>query len=131
MKKTIGFYVSLLAAVLAAAALAVMFSYRGRGGIVAGAAVIACGAGILLELLSFFGEHFWSDFASIGGAACLAYAVIRVTSDGIWNIAESINGIKMVGLPELAPMNYTIAGIGFAAVLFAVLACFMAMSKAA
>ena len=35
-----------------------------------------------------------------------------------------MNGIKMVGLPELAGMNYTLAGVNLAAVVSAIAASF-------
>ena len=49
---------------------------------------------------------------------------MTVFSDGIWNIAESISGIKMVGLPELAGMNYQLAAVGIASVVTAIVASF-------
>ena len=40
----------------------------------------------------------------------LAYVQMTIFSDGLWNIAEAMNGIKMVALPELACMNYHLRG---------------------
>lgn len=131
MKKTIGFYASVLAALLGVVSLVIMFIYKGKGGIVDGTAIIAMIAAILLEAASFFGEKPWTDFTAIGGAAALAYGLIKVLGDGIWNIAESINGIKMVGLPELAGMNYAMAGAQLAAILLAIIACFNRKSREA
>lgn len=131
MKKTIGFYASVLAALLGVVSLAIMFMYKGKGGIVDVTAIIAMVAAILLEAASFFGEKPWTDFTAIGGAAALAYALIRVLGDGIWNIAEAINGIKMVGLPELAGMNYAMAGAQLVAILLAIIACFSRKSREA
>lgn len=124
MKKTIGFYASVLAALLGVVSLVIMFMYKGKGGVVDVTAIIAVIAAILLEAASFFGEKPWTDFTSVGGAAALAYVLIKVLGDGIWNIAESINGIKMVGLPELAGMNYAMAGTQLIAILLAIIACF-------
>ena len=129
-KKAFGFYASVLTAILAAAALVVTLLYRSRGGIVADYAVYALAAVIVCEFLSFFGEKPWTDFTSIAGVALLTYAFMRVLGDGIWNIAEAINGIKMVGLPELADMNYLMAGLELAGILLALLACFTKKSKA-
>ena len=129
MKKTTGFYVSVLCAILAAVSLALLFVYKSRGGVVANEVFLAAVVGILCEAASFFGEKGWTDFTSVGGAACLAFVTIKVLGDGIWNIAESINGIKMVGLPELAGMNYLLAGLGGAAVLLALIACFLRKSR--
>ena|GEM_PF-236263 len=128
-KKAIGFWFSLITAILAVACLVVMMNYRNRGGIVNEYAIYAIGAAIVCEVLSFFGEHFWTDFTAIIGAALLAFTCMSVLGDGVWNIAESINGIRMVGLPELAPMNYTMAELNGAAILTAILAAFTKKSK--
>ncbi len=56
---------------------------------------------------------------------------ITVFSDGIWNIAEAMNGIRMIGIPELAGMNYTIAAVNCLAIIAAVASCFMKKSKQA
>ena len=130
-KKGVGFYASLLTAILALAALVVTYIYKTRGGIVENVALYALAGAVILEAASFFGEKFFTDFTSIGGAALLAFAFMRVLGDGIWNIAESINGIKMVGLPELAPMNYLMAGLELVGILLAIIACFTAKSKQA
>ena len=130
MKKTIGFYASVLAALLAVASLAILLVYQGRGGIVTTEVFAAVIAAILLEAASFFGEKPWTDFTSVAGAVCLTYVMMKVLSDGIWNIAEAINGIKMVGLPELANMNYLLVGVGLAGIVVALVACFLPKSKA-
>ena len=80
--------------------------------------------------MSLLGEKPWTDFTSIIGAVALAYVCMTVFSDGIWNIAEAMNGIKMVGLPELAGMNYTLAGVNVVAIITAILASFTKKSKA-
>ena len=129
MKKSTGFYASVLAALLGIGSLGLMFVYKGRGGMVADTAVIAMAAAILLEAASFFGEKPWTDFTAIGGAAALTYGLMKVLGDGLWNIAESINGIKMVGLPELAGLNYAMAGAQLGAILLALIACFSRKSK--
>ena len=131
MKKSFGFYASVLAAALGVVSLVMVLVYKGQGGIVTTGAIIASVAAILFEAASFFGEKPWTDFTSVAGAACLAYTMIKVLGDGIWNIAESMNGIKMVGLPELANMNYGLAGVGFVAVIVAIVACFFAKSRKA
>ena len=128
-KKSFGFYASVITALLAAAALVVTILYRNRGGIVADYAVYALIAAIVCEAASFFGEKPWTDFTAVAGVALITYAFMRVLGDGIWNIAEAINGIKMVGLPELAGLNYAMAGLEIAAILLALLACFTRKSK--
>lgn len=128
-KKSFGFYASVIAAILACAALVVTYLYKNKGGIVADYAVYALIAAIVCEAASFFGEKPWTDFISVAGVALITYAFMKVLGDGIWNIAEAINGIKMVGLPELAPMNYAMAGLEAAAIFIALLACFTRKSK--
>ena len=128
-KKSFGFFASVLTALLAGAALYFTFQYKSQGGIVSDYAVYALIAAIVCEAASFFGEKPWTDFTSIAGVALLAYAFMKVLGDGIWNIAEAINGIKMVGLPELADLNYIMAGLELGAILFALLACFTRKSK--
>ena len=128
-KKGVGFYASLLTAILAVVALVVTYMYKTKGGIVENVALYALAGTVILEAVSFFGETAITDFTSIGGAALLAFAFMRVLGDGIWNIAESINGIKMVGLPELANMNYLMAGLELVGIILALIACFTAKSK--
>lgn len=127
--KALGFWFACAAAVLAAVTLIVVLVYGGRGGQVNGLVIAALICAIVCEASLFFGEKPWTDFTGIIGAVLLAYALMTVLSDGIWNIAESINGIRMVGLPELAGMNYTIAGINLAAIITAILSCFTKKSK--
>ena len=103
--------------------------YGGRGGQVNTLVIVALAAAIACEASLFFGEKIWTDFTGIIAAALLAYALMRVLSDGIWNIAEAVNGIKMVGLPELAGMNYMMAGVNLLAILAAILTCFTKKSK--
>ena len=131
MKKTFGFYASVLAALLGVVSLVILLIYKRQGGIVTTGVIIAAVAAIVLEAASLFCEKVWTDFTSVAGAACLAYVMIKVLGDGIWNIAEAMNGIKMVGLPELAGMNYALAGVGAVAVLVAIVACFFSKSKKA
>lgn len=128
-KKGVGFYFALLAAILGIAALVMVLSYGSKGGKVATYVVPALAVSIVCELLLLLGEKVWSDFAAIAAAGLFTYALMTVLSDGIWNIAESVSGIKMVGLPELAGMNFAIAGVNLAAVLFAVFASFSRKSR--
>lgn len=127
--KALGFYFACLAAVLAVVTLVMVLVYGGRGGQVNTLVIVALAAAIICEASLFFGEKIWTDFTGIIAAALLAYALTRVLSDGIWNIAEAVNGIKMVGLPELAGMNYMMAGVNLLAILAAILTCFTKKSK--
>ncbi len=128
--KSFGFYLAAVTCVLAVVTLILLIVYSAQGGIVQGLVWAAAVAAILCEAASLLGEKPWTDFTSILGAVALAYVCITVFSDGIWNIAEAMNGIKMVGLPELAGLNYTLAGVNVVAIITAVAACFMKKSKA-
>ena len=127
--KASGFFFACIAAVLTVATLVIVLMYGGQGGQVATPAIVALVVALLCEVSCFFGEKVWTDFTGIGAAVCLAYALMRVLSDGIWNIAESVNGIKMVGLPELAGMNITMAIVNAIAIVAAVICCFGKKSK--
>ena len=128
--KSFGFYLAAVTCVLAVVTFILLIVYSAQGGIVQGLVWAAAVAAILCEAASLLGEKPWTDFTSILGAVALAYVCITVFSDGIWNIAEAMNGIKMVGLPELAGLNYALAGVNVVAIITAVAACFMKKSKA-
>ena len=129
-KKSIGFYMAALTLILAVVTLVMLVSYASKGGVVQTLVYVAMGATIVCEAAAFFGEKPWTDFTSIIGAVCLAYVLMTVLTDGIWNIAESINGIKMVGLPELAGTNYTLIAVNAVAIVTAIVASFTRKSKA-
>ncbi len=129
-KKSIGFYLAAVTCVLAVVTLILLLIYGSRGGIVQGTVYAALAVAIICEAAALLGEKPWTDFTSIIGAVALAYVCMTVFSDGIWNIAEALNGIKMVGLPELAGMNYTLAGVNIAAIIMAIAASFTKKSKA-
>ena len=131
MKKGAGFFFAIFSAILAIACLAIMYVYSTRGGNAPMQVMIVMGVAILCEFLLMAGDHGWTEFVAIIGAVLLAYVMMTVLSGGVWNIAESINGIRMSGIPELAGLNYAMAGLNLAAVIFAILACFTRKRKAA
>ena len=127
--KAFGFYSACVTAVLAVVTLVMTLVYGGQGGQVNTLVIVALIAAVLCEASMFLGEKVWTDFTGIIAAALLAYALMRVLSDGIWNIAEAMNGIKMVGQPELAGMNYAMAGVNLVAIVTAIVTCFTKKSK--
>lgn len=127
--KAFGFYSACLTAILAIVTLVIVLVYKGKGGQVSTLVLVALAAAILCEASLFLGEKVWTDFTGIIGAALLAYVMMTILSDGIWNIAEAINGIKMVGMPELAGMNYIMAGVNAVAIVAAIVTCFTKKSK--
>lgn len=130
MKKiSAGFILSAVTCVLAVVTFVLLLVYSAQGGTVQAAVYAALIAAILCEAAAFLGEKSWTDFTSIAGAVALAFVLMTVFADGIWNIAEAMNGIKMLGIPELAGMNYTLAGVNLAAVVTAIAASFTKKSK--
>lgn len=127
--KAFGFYSACVTALLTIVTLVMVLVYSGQGGQVNTLVIVALIAAILCEASLFFGEKVWADFTGIIAAALLAYALMTVLSDGIWNIAEAINGMKMVGLPELAGMNYMMAGVNLVAIVTAIITCFTKKSR--
>lgn len=125
MKKiSIGLCLSAVTCVLSLVTFILLLVYDAQGGIVQGTVYAALAIAVVCEAAAFLREKPWTDFTGIVGAAALAFVLMTVFADGIWNIAEAINGIKMVGLPELADMNYTLAGVNLAAVVSAIAASF-------
>ncbi len=125
MKKfSVGLCLSAITCALSLVTFILLLVYGSRGGIVQGTVYAALVIAVVCEAAAFLREKPWTDFASIAGAVALAFALMTVFADGIWNIAEAMNGIKMVGLPELAGMNYTLAGVNLAAVVSAIAASF-------
>ena len=125
MKKfSVGLCLSAITCALSLVTFILLLVYGSRGGIVQGTVYAALIIAVVCEAAAFLREKPWTDFASIIGAVALAFALMTVFADGIWNIAEAMNGIKMVGLPELAGMNYTLAGVNLAAVVSAIAASF-------
>ena len=127
--KSAGFYLAAITCVLSVVTLILLLIYGSRGGQVQPLVYAALAGAIILEAAALLGEKPWTDFTGIIAAALVAYAMMTVLSDGIWNISEAINGIKMVGIPELAGMNYAMFGLSLAAVILTVISCFTRKSK--
>lgn len=124
--KTFGFFSAALTAILTFVTLVVVLVYGSNGGQVSTLVPVAA---VACEVSLLFGEKIWTDFTGILAAPLLAFTMMTVLSDGIWNIAEAVNGIKMVGMPELAGMNYALAGLNLAAIITAIITCFTQKSK--
>ena len=127
--KTAGFCFALVSALFTIVILVLTLVYKGRGGQVNNLVIAALACAIACEISLLFGEQIWTDFTGIIAAVLVTYAMMTVLSDGIWNISEAINGIKMVGLPELAGMNYAMFGLSLVTVLLSVAGCFMKKSR--
>ena len=105
--KAFGFYTAALTLILTVATLVAVLIYGSKGGVV----------------------NSLVDFTGIIAATLLAYAMMTVLSDGIWNVAEAFNGIKMVGMPELSGMNITMAVLNLVAIVTAIITNFAQKSK--
>ena len=127
--KTFGFFSAALTAILTLVTLVVVLVYGSNGGQVNTLVPVALVAAVACEVSLLFGEKIWTDFTGILAAPLLSFTMMTVLSDGIWNIAEAVNGIKMVGMPELAGMNFALAGINLAAIITAIITCFTQKSK--
>ncbi len=123
-KMTVGKCFSAITCILAVVTFILLGTYASKGGIVKTAVYAALAVAFVCEAAALLGEKVWTDFTCIIASVALAFVVMTVFSDGIWNIAESISGIKMVGLPELAGMNYQLAAVGIASVVTAIVASF-------
>ena len=115
--------------ILTVVTLIIVLIYGSKGGLVNGLVPGALAAAAVCEVSLLFGERVWTDFTGIIAAALLAFAMMTVLSDGIWNIAEAVNGIKMVGLLELARMNFALLGLNLAAIVMAIITNFAQKSK--
>ena len=91
--KAFGFYTAALTLILTVATLVAVLIYGSKGGVVNSLVPIALGAAAVCEVSLLFGEKVWTDFTGIIAAALLAYAMMTVLSDGIWNVAEAFNEI--------------------------------------
>ena len=124
-KMTVGKCLSAITCLLAVVTLVTLTVYRSKGGIVQTSVYVALAAAIICEAAALLGEKSFTDFTGIAASAALAFVTMQVFSDGIWNIAEAMNGIRMVGLPELAGTNYLLAALGVVSLITSVAANFL------
>ena len=126
MKKlTVGKCLSAITCILGVVTFILLANYGSKGGVVQTSVYVALAAAILCEAVALLGEKGFTDFTGIIASVALAFVTMQVFSDGIWNIAEAMNGIRMVGLPELAGTNYLLAALGVVSILTSVVANFL------
>ena len=123
--KAFGFYTAALTLILTVATLVAVLIYGSKGGIVQTTVYVALAAAIICEAAALLGEKSFTDFTGIAASVALAFVTMQVFSDGIWNIAEAMSGIRMVGLPELAGTNYLLAALGVVSIITSVVANFL------
>ena len=130
--KSIGGILAAIAGVLAIVTLIMLLIYSGQGIKVQSTVYVAMVAAILCEAAAFvLGETVWTDFTSVIACVCLAFALMTVLQDGVWNIAAFVNNIKMEGgTPELGGMNMSLIVVNAIAMIAAIAASFMKKSKA-
>ena len=124
-KMTVGKILSAITCILGVVTLIMLAVYGSKGGVVQTNVYVALVAAILCEAVALLGEKGFTDFTGIIASVPLAFVTMQVFSDGIWNIAEAMNGIRMVGLPELAGTNYLLAALGVVSIITSVIANFM------
>lgn len=117
-KMTVGKCLSAITCILGVITFILLAVYGSKGGIVQTTVYVALAAALL-------GEKNFTDFTGIVASAALAFVTMQVFSDGIWNIAEAMSGIRMVGLPELAGTNYLLAALGMVSIITSVVANFL------
>ena len=104
--KAFGFYTAALTLILTVATLVAVLIYGSKGGVVNSLVPIALGAAAVCEVSLLFGEKVWTDFTGIIAATLLAYAMMTVLSDGIWNssgtptILMPLNASAMFQIPS-------------------------------
>lgn len=124
-KMTVGKCLSAITCILGVITFILLAVYGSKGGIVQTTVYVALAAAILCEAAALLGEKSFTDFTGIVASAALAFVTMQVFSDGIWNIAEAMSGIRMVGLPELAGTNYLLAALGVVSIITSVVANFL------
>lgn len=124
-KMTVGKCLSAITCILGVVTFIMLAVYASKGGVVQTAVYAALAAAILCEAAALLGEKGFTDFTGIIASVALAFVTMQVFSDGIWNIAEAMNGIRMVGLPELAGTNYLLAALGVVSIITSVVANFL------
>lgn len=126
---TVGKCLSAITCILGVITFILLAVYGSKGGIVQTTVYVALAAAIICEAAALLGEKIFTDFTGIVASAALAFVTMQVFSDGIWNIAEAMSGIRMVGLPELAGTNYLLAALGVVSIITSVVANFLKSNR--
>ena len=124
-KMTVGKCLSAITCILGVITFILLAVYGSKGGIVQTTVYVALAAAIICEAAALLGEKSFTDFIGIAASVALAFVTMQVFSDGIWNIAEAMSGIRMVGLPELAGTNCLLAALGVVSITTSVVANFL------
>ena len=130
-EKKIGYWLGLVACVLALIGLIVFIVYSGQNATTSTWLYVLVIVGILAQIGMFFLKDPLVDF--VGMIPPIAYMVGFGESlhTGIGNLVDSLQGIHMFGNSALVGLNYTMAVIFLLASLLALVAAFLPKGKKA
>lgn len=128
-KKTVGYYLGLLASLIALVSLIIFFVYAGKNNKTSVACIIFLIVGILVQIGMFFTDDRLSDILSVIIPICYMVGLTEELHTGVGNIVDALQGIVMFGKSELAIFNYLLAGLLLIATILAIVQVFLKKNK--
>lgn len=128
-KKTVGYYLGLLASLIALVSLIIFFVYAGKNNKTSVACIIFLIIGILVQIGMFFTDDRLSDILSVIIPICYMVGLTEELHTGVGNIVDALQGIVMFGKSELAIFNYLLAGLLLIATILAIVQVFLKKNK--
>ncbi|MFA6830346.1 MAG: hypothetical protein WCR67_06580 [Bacilli bacterium] len=128
-KKTIGFYLGLIAAVLGLVSLIIFAVYSTKNNGTSGWVYAALILAILVEISLFFLNEKISDIVAIAAPILYFVALGEELHTGVGNIVDSFQGIVMFGNASLASTNIMLAILLGIAGLISIVGCFLKKEK--
>lgn len=127
--KTVGYYLGLVASVIALVSLIIFFVYASKNNTTSVSCIIFLILGILLQVSMMFTKGKVSDIVSIFIPVCYMVGMTEELHTGVGNIVDALQGIVMFGKKELATFNYLLAVLLIIAVILAIVQVFMKKEK--
>lgn len=128
-KKTVGYYLGLLASLIALVSLIIFFIYAGKNSKTSIACIIFLIVGILIQIGIFFTDSRLSDILSVIIPICYMVGLTEELHTGVGNIVDALQGIVMFGKSELAIFNYLLAVLLLIATILAIVQVFLKKNK--
>lgn len=128
-KKTVGYYLGLLASLIALVSLIIFFVYAGKNNKTSVACIIFLIVGILVQIGMFFTDDRLSDILSVIIPICYMVGLTEELHTGVGNIVDALQGIVMFEKSELAIFNYLLAGLLLIATILAIVQVFLKKNK--
>lgn len=128
-KKTIAYYIGLVASVIALVSLIMFFVYASKNNSTSISFIIFVIVGIAVQLAMFFFDGLPCDLMAIVIPVCYMVGLTEELHTGVGNIVDSIQGIVMFGKAELASTNYLLAVLLGIATILAIVQVFMKKNK--